>query len=184
MAEKITGVIAKIKENQTRVGKTYSFVLQDKDGVWFSTFKDRPEGQEGQLVEFEYTVNGNFNNVDNKTMKVLKAEAAPKTVRAAARQSQASYDAKQASILYQSSRKDAIAVLGIAFEQGAVTFKSNTKQADKLPILLDMVSELADDLYQQAKAAESPNYGAAEKEAAAEADVDDDIPFDNDGLED
>lgn len=69
MAEQITGVVTKITESKTARGTFYGIIINDDR---FGFGNETPEFGEGSEVTFEVEVNGNFENVDQDTFKVLE----------------------------------------------------------------------------------------------------------------
>jgi hypothetical protein len=75
MAELKTGVVQYVNEKDTRVGKTYNIRLEG-DEKYYGCYKSRPTVAEGQVVEFEFSTNGQgFHNIDmKKGIRVLETD--------------------------------------------------------------------------------------------------------------
>lgn len=180
-----TGVVEKIWANQTKVGTTYAIVV---DGKRHGLYKTKPPCSEGDYISFESEQKGDFWNVDPKSIK--KAEGGP--AKAAPTQASPSYatkqDDRQDSIIYQSSRKDAIHFLEVAVAAGVVDLGNKTagKKIEALNLFVDKQTQR---YFEDVK-----NLGHEEEEAAPKAtqatkvvkepepveeeeEINDDIPF-------
>lgn len=142
----VNGIVERIN-NANRGGRKVFSVLVD--GQWYGGFwNDAPNCGEGDHVEFDATQNGNFWNANPNTLRRVSAAqtAAPAATTAGTGNSVASSPAggnRQESIVYQSSRKDAIELVGILLQNDILTLP--TKKADKMAAVLDIVAELTDD---------------------------------------
>lgn len=180
-----TGVVEKLYANQTKVGTTYAFIV---DGQRYGTYKTKPACSEGDYISFDAEKKGDFWNADPKSIK--KAEGGP--VKAAPTQASPSYatkqDDRQDSIIYQSSRKDALQFLDIAVAAGVVDLGTKTagKKIEALNLFVDKQTQR---YFEDVK-----NLGHEEAEAAPKAtkavkvvkepepveeeeEINDDIPF-------
>lgn len=186
---KVTGIIEKIWENQTKAGTTYAYVV---DNQRYGSYKTKLKAREGDNVSFEAEQNGNFWNIDTKTFRVL--EAKPSTSTAGAGTSTAYVGkrdgAVQDAINYQSARKDALQLLDILASNNVVDFGTEKASGPKKwAAALAYVDKLTQRFFEDTK-----NLGHKEEEAleapvkekpvakAAPAPVvdefeDDDIPF-------
>ena len=129
---KVTGTVNKIIDK----GASVSFVVND---VWYGLNKERPNFSEKQAIEFDYTVNGTFNNVKVKDVRVVGApQAAPATVSAGGA---GTTNSRDVSIMFQSSRKDAIAIVSAALAAGAIKLPAAAgKQLDSVLALVDTIA--------------------------------------------
>lgn len=131
----ITGVVEKIYANQTKVGTTYKIVV---DGQGYGLYKTKPPCSEGDYITFVAEQKGDFWNANPNTIK--KAEGDPAKPVAAVQASYATkQDDRQDSIIYQSSRKDALHFLEVAVAAGAVDLGSKTggKKIEALQVFVD-----------------------------------------------
>lgn len=147
--ESSSGVVGKVNPRNTKVGITYSFVLDGPDDKWYGTFKDTPP-QEGQYVEFEYVTNGaGFHNVDMKTLTTTAApEGSTDVVPAPAKKAFAASSNKDANIQWQSARNAAINLVGVAVEAGAISLGGGKAEA-KLEAMLIQVNRISLDFFDQ-----------------------------------
>lgn len=159
---KVAGIVSRVNPRNTRVGVTYSFILDGVDGpdgkaLWFGTFKSQPP-QEGQYCEFEYTTNSaGFHNVDMKTLVVTEStandtETAEPTSRervgTPAKKAYGAASNRDANIQWQSARNAAIAFLNVAVPGGAVGLGSGSKEA-KLEMLTILTNRLTLEFFDQ-----------------------------------
>lgn len=140
----ISGTVSKINYADRSGRRVYSVNV---DGQWYGGFwNDRPNCNEGDSVEFEATQNGRFWNANPPTLRVVSSQPAAPTGNssaAGAASSNSGGDSRQNSIVYQSSRGDAIELLKVLLEQDLVSLP--TKKADKMGAVLNLVDELTDD---------------------------------------
>lgn len=130
-----SGIVEVIKANNTKAGITYSFAIGDQ---WYGTYKTQPTFVEGDYVEFDYSVKGNFQNADTKTIKVTKGEQAAQASDGAAAPAKAFKGAsnKDAAIQWQSARNAALALAAIAAELGVLDVgAANAKKEGKFEAL-------------------------------------------------
>lgn len=149
MAERTSGVVEKIFLNDK------GFYNCKIGSNWYGFGKYAPKFKEGDTVQFEYSMNGKFANVDYKSVQVV-SEGAPSVATAASNKASFSKDdywldraekdiVNQKKIQYQSARKDALVVAGILLEQNAVTLPA-AKNA-KYDAILSLVDELTNTYY-------------------------------------
>ena len=146
----INGVVERIS-NANRAGRTvYSLQV---NGTWYGGFwNDAPKCAQGNTVEFDATQNGNFWNANPNTLRVVESSAPAQAQQQPQTQQRPNiggdYASRQNSIVYQSSRKDAIEVVRLALEQDLVTLP--TKKADKLGAVIAMIKEITEDFAYEA----------------------------------
>jgi len=83
MSDHVEGIVAKLTSKDTRNGgKIYNVCIEadGQDDEWFGVGFDAPEYQEGDLIEFDIEYNGDYANVDPKTVNILE-EGEPKPKR-------------------------------------------------------------------------------------------------------
>lgn len=137
---KHTGVVARINTTtKTKAGKVlrsplYSFAIDD---TWFSCGFDKPLAEEGSLIEFSYEEDDYGKQVDVASIKVLDA-GSPAAKSAGAT---ITPDARQLSIVYQSSRKDAIALITLAADKELVKLPKTTGYDALLGLVEDLTVE-------------------------------------------
>jgi len=124
------GTVNKINFN----GKAYSAEI---NGTWYGAGFDKPEFNEGDVLEFDIRMNGKFKNLDKA--KVL-GSAAQGTVAAApaGKPDPQVWVDKDNSILYQSCRKDAIAFVGVLLANQLVALPAKKgDQCDAVQALVE-----------------------------------------------
>lgn len=80
MSEVIGGIVKKIYEKKTQRGVMYNVCLELDDGSeeWYGFGKYPPKFGEGSDIEFEVSYNGDFANVDFKSLEIIDlVEPAP-----------------------------------------------------------------------------------------------------------
>lgn len=140
----VTGVVSKITGANRAGRQVYSIQV---NGQYYGGFwNTAPNCNEGDTVEFDATQNGQYWNANpNSLRKVAGGAPAPDTsVAAAAPRANNGGDARQNSIVYQSSRKDAIQIVDVLLRSESLTLP--TKKADRMSVVLDLVDELTEDL--------------------------------------
>jgi hypothetical protein len=137
------GVVSKILDNNWGNKVLYTIML-DGDPTYYGCGEDNPRAhgaQEGGTVSFEWKENAKGKAVVTKGSVVAsndapaQAEAAP--VPSASNAAPAA-DYRQKSIIFQSSRKDAIELVSLALNLGAVALpKTVAKQFEFIESLVD-----------------------------------------------
>lgn len=133
MAEKVSGELKVIKRNDHGF---YSVKIGD---TWYGTGKkEAPAGvAQGDVVEGEYELEkGKYKTI---TKSGLKKTAAPTGAAGSAGTTSSSWQAKDDSIRYQSSRKDALAFLGLPGVLESIVGKA--KPADKVGLVEALVDK-------------------------------------------
>lgn len=132
---KVMGVIDRFNSKPTRNGGTsYSVMV---NGEWFSTF-DKIDASEGMSAEFEYVQKGQYKNIVGGTFKTTSA---PKTSSGSSAGSAPAPGQRDISILHQSSRKDAIALVsGMLAADKVALPAAKGKQHDAILALVDQLT--------------------------------------------
>ena len=135
MAE-FTGVVGQVFNR----GEMWSLKIGEE---WYGCGRDQPQVQDGQTVTLEYKENTKgdrtYKNVIKNTIKVVSGATSE------AASSSNSVSSRDVSIQYQSSRKDALAILPLLIENAAVPIQS--KSGDKYDAILAVVVELTNKFY-------------------------------------
>jgi hypothetical protein len=176
MSNNVTGVVSRTYEKDFGDGTmSYSFKLQGSEQWYRLGKKPNPLVVQGAFIAFQTVQKGNnlmVNSVVAAAGSSNKAEAGL-AGNAAAGGFGASRDA---SIHYQSSRKDALALVTLALANGAVSLGKT--EAKKLALLEAMVDKFTAAYYN-----DIATLGAvkrlSEKAAAAEEAGDEATPFDD-----
>jgi len=148
MGTSITGIVEAISQKAiANGGSVYNFKVNN---AWYGHGFVAPAFNKGDNISFEYSANGKFNNADVSTIAVL-AEAPAASPAAAAQPAAGSnaWDDRQNSILYQSSRKDALTLVGLGLQYGELSLGS--KKADKLVVLEATVDKYTEQFFADAK---------------------------------
>lgn len=128
------GIVETVIQNK---GGFYAVKLPD---AWYGTgMKVDPGLKQGDMIKFEYTTNGAFRNMVKNTLTKLPNDA-PKAGNAQPKAAWVPDADRQKSIIFQSSRKDAIEVAKLALSQNAVALPG--KKADQMDALLALIDEI------------------------------------------
>ena len=157
--------MARCKGTVTGCGKgkfSFFITLDSKDGFYFNT-KYEPKCGIGDVVGIEYEPKGDKRGNVQK-VQILEDSGSPKGVQSressggSGSNSGGSYTAspdRQASIIFQSSRKDALVFLGLLIEKEAVKFKG---KADSLRVqITETLDEITAAFYKDAAAPDKSN---------------------------
>lgn len=179
----ITGVVEVIRQNEKGIWS------MNVDNVWYGFYKTEPKCKTGDTVTFEAEQKGNFWNAKPATLKkaVVSPTASPAAEAVAVggsgtarTQTWDGGDKRQDSIIFQSSRKDALEFLGILVDTGVVDV-SKVKAADKASVLETYLDQYTDRFVADVKNLGHKAEAKAAKPKVAppgeEADPDDDLPF-------
>jgi len=98
------------------------------DEQWYGIGKSSQGIEKGQVIKFPWKANGNFKN-STADVEVVSAGASPSYSGGTS----TGGDNRQNSIIYQSSRKDAIEFVKLAIDTGAITLPA--KKAAKMEAL-------------------------------------------------
>lgn len=148
----ISGVVEKVWENQTKAGTTYAYVI---DNVRYGSYKTKLPIKEGDNVSFDAEQNGNFWNINVKTVK--KLAAAPVDVSKASSGTATGWSGGkrdsgvQDAINYQSARKDALQLLDILASNQVIDFGKASK-AKAFETALTYVDKLTVRFFEDTKA--------------------------------
>ena len=135
MAEKVKGELKVLKANDN------GFYNAKIDGTWYSMGgKIKPAGVEvGDIVEGEYTLEKEKYKTITKAGLSKAAKAAAPAAGSGATTTQSSWAAKDDSIRYQSSRKDALTLLGLPGVLDSIVGKA--KPADRQGLVEALVDK-------------------------------------------
>lgn len=176
--------MSKRKGTVTKIGKSqYSYyILLDSDKFYFNT-KYNPKCGEGDVVGIEFEQKAE-NRGQIKNVKILEDKGGPKGHQESSGGSGGGYSdnkgggnnyndaGRQASIIYQSSRKDAIEVTKLLVQSESIKLP---KAPDKRQIIIDeLVAEYAAKFYADAADPAKALKGAQATEDDADGKSDDD----------
>lgn len=139
------GIVEVVNENNGR----WSFKVGEE---WIGAGKYRPKIDKGDEIEFGYTKNGKWNNLEFNTIKVL--DKAPKQEATTSGTGSSSgggvnWDLKDKRITYLACRKDALAMADIMVRTDAITLPPASKKADRYEVVINLVDELTNESYQK-----------------------------------
>lgn len=180
--------MAKRKGKVSKIGKSkYSYYLQlDGDGFYFNTKFNPSKVGVGDVVGIEFDPKGDTRG-QVQAIKLLEDNGGPKGHQESGgdfgggnRGGNASGDGnRQESIVYQSSRKDALVLTGLLVEQGAIALP---KAADKRrTIIEELLAEQTNRLFKDAMDPSKAVKGAEEVEEDSGGDDWDEAPKDDGG---
>lgn len=141
-----TGSVVRVHERQAGGSTRYSILLKEADGSenWYSFNMVKPAVTKDQQVEFEYDMAGQYRNAKADTIKVTGAAPAPAASGGGA---PSTGDARQKSIVMQSSQNYAAILMDALATAGAIP--GLTPKADKLGICLGLFEDLTRECYQR-----------------------------------
>lgn len=141
----VTGTVTAVKEFVVGSGKTmYSIQV---NGALYGCGSYRPKCSEGDIVSFDYTMRGEYKNVEGRTLKVT-GKASVEAVQAAVKQYPAAADNRQTVISKQAALNSAMAFVELLTKHDAVPgIGKTTKQEDKYQILDSLVLEKMGEFY-------------------------------------
>jgi hypothetical protein len=155
---KATGQVAVVNGRDGKFGKMWSLKLEG-DETWYGTKSIRPDCTEGDVVEFSWAKNKRgYPDADLSTLVKLEGAAAEVPLAAASggggevAAGRNAYDRKQAVIVYQSSRKDALELIKAAIAAEIVDFPAKGTKAEKYQALRMFVDMATNDFYYDAMA--------------------------------
>lgn len=131
-----------VKQGVGRNGP-YTMYNIEVDGTWYGHGFKQPEVPEGAYIEFDVVQKGQYKNAEN--VRLSNAAASAPSNPSAAPSGAAPVNKRDVSIQYQSSRKDAIAVLDVLLSHEAV--KLPAKQADKFDAALALLDDVTNQFY-------------------------------------
>lgn len=126
------GTVNKINFN----GKAYS---AEVGGTWYGAGFNEPKFKEQDVIEFTVENRGKFKNLGETVTVVGTSTGSVKPP------AKASFDDRNVSIAYQSSRKDALVFVQTLIQTGAITLP--TKKSDQADALLALVEDYTAQFY-------------------------------------
>lgn len=164
----VTGKVETVQiKRETKDGKPMRTPLYSLkvDGKWYGCGFDKPDTQEGAVIQFEANDGKYGAEVVKGTIKAGTAKAV--------QQVQQKADDRQLSIIYQSQHRDAVEAVNFAIDHGFV--KLPAKAADQYDVYLGLINDLTKKWTGEAM---NPTFEAQEK--AMDVSISDEDPeFDN-----
>lgn len=192
---KVTGQVWKLFDKEFRGKKLWSFRLEN-DPLYYRLNEDRNAGvvEPGNYVEFDAETNS-----DGKSAQVKGKVSRVQPAQAPAQASGAVYSGggtgRDASIQYQSARKDALVFVQLAVTSGAIALPAKTSaKLAALEALVDAytaqyledistggaVTRTTERAYAEEQAEPTPAPGKPKKQARAPVEAEDDDGFEDD----
>jgi hypothetical protein len=141
----IVGVVGEVYDYDTKVGKMYGMVV---NGNKYGCGKTKPKASVGDTVSFRYTENGQYKNVDMKSFSVETVVTNASPPLGGLTTSSPSSDARQNSIVRQSSLEYAIRFVQVCATAEAIPgITKTTKPEDRYNIIEALVAEKADEFF-------------------------------------
>ncbi len=141
----IVEVISSKERTSSRTGKAFTVYSMKVEGEWYDCKFTTPKCSKGDNIEFYYRDTQYGREASLDTITVLKTQSSNDTVVAPTGKTPFYNNNVQESIMRQSSRKDAIEIVQLALEQGAIVLPA--KKADKLEALLEYVQVISSKLF-------------------------------------
>lgn len=146
----VEGYVQKIETKPTSTGKTMYNV--SVNGKRYGAGLYPPKFKEGDFISFTSTMNGNFHNMETRTVTVKAPPAgmAPPAVQQSPGPKASDWDSRQDIISKQAALNSAQHMVEILVTAGAVVGLDKAKTAaDKMALLNALVDEYTQDYYFQ-----------------------------------
>lgn len=142
----VVGVVGEVYDYDTKVGKMYGMVV---NGNKYGCGKTKPKASVGDTVSFRYTENGQYKNVDMKSFSVETAVTNASPAISVLTTSTPASDARQNSIVRQSSLEYAIRFVQVCATADAIPgITKTTKPEDRYNIIEALVAEKANEFFE------------------------------------
>lgn len=156
----VEGYVQTIDTVPTKTGKTMYNVRVN--GVKYGAGMYPPKFKQGDFISFTSSMNGNFNNMETRTVTVKQPPAGMSPPQATSagyngalgqnppRANSQGWDDRQDAITKQSSRNSALAMVKLLFDAGGIPGLDKAKTpADKMQTINSLVDEYTKDYYFQ-----------------------------------
>lgn len=147
MNTKASGIVTEIRGRETKVGLMYDVVV---NGISYGAGKYAPRGiAAGDYITFEYTENGQYKNINTRSIRKddAPAPAAVSAAKAETRTVVAATDKRQETISKQANLNTATEIIKLQLEHGGLKFPANAKAPAVFEAIEGAVLELASRLY-------------------------------------
>ena len=146
-----------IADRQVAGGKT-AYSIKGDDGTWYGMAFNKPRFNRGDVVSFEYAMNGKYANINTKTIVVESSKPVrpePEPTEASSTKPTAAPDkkgddywaARDHDVRLAGARNSAIAFVKLAVDTGSIAIP--TKEAARLKLFEDLVDHYAAKFYTQ-----------------------------------
>lgn len=155
MSNTVSGVVQSIDTRETKFGQMYSARV---NGTSYGVGKYPPKCKVGDNVTFNVTYNGQYANMDTKSLQVVSGgAAAPSAPAAAGAPARSNYeDPKQTVIAKQSALNSAVAFMQVLQAADALPVSKTAKPADRLKTLEAMLNHFRAKFYFESTGSEFP----------------------------
>lgn len=153
MAQYVTGIIQEIQPKTVTGGKTAYDIVVGGEKYGYGLYK--PKAKEGDYVRFELDDSRGYKNVARNSLKVSANKPPPEVVeqaKATAPQKNAdgtSFDARQDSIVRQSSLNYAIAYLAVLAQADALGLPAASAKGKRMEVMDTLLSKYTETFYEQ-----------------------------------
>jgi hypothetical protein len=150
MSSTVTGYLDETdsKSGTSKAGKPWTMYKGTVNGKWYSFGFTRPSVAKGEYVELTVELENDYEVV--KSAKVVPAPTPAATKDATAPASSGGYQDRNSSIVYQSSRKDALALVDVLITQDALPVtatKTGAGKAKRFEEIMALVDKLTVQYY-------------------------------------
>lgn len=145
----VEGYVQKITSKPTSTGKTMYNVMVN--GVSYGAGLYAPKFKDGDFISFQATKNGNWDNMETRSVTVKQPPAGHASIVVAQTGGSTgnSFDARQDAITHQASRNSALTMVGLLKDVGGIPGLTKAKnEADKMQLLVSLVNEFTKDYYE------------------------------------
>lgn len=167
MSNTVSGVVQSIDARETKFGQMYSARV---NGTSYGIGKYPPKCKVGDNVTFNVTYNGQYANMDTKSLQVISGGAsAPTAPPSAGAPTRSNYeDPKQTTIAKQSALNSAVAFMQLLQALDAVPVSKTAKPAERLKTVEAMLNHYRAKFYFESTGSEFPTVEKAEDVMAAD----------------
>lgn len=176
LSNTVSGIVQSIDARETKFGQMYSARV---NGTSYGIGKYPPKCKVGDNVTFNVTYNGQYANMDTKSLQVIAGGAtAPSAPPAAGAPTRGNYeDPKQTVIAKQSALNSAVAFMQVLQSADALPVSKTAKPADRLKTLEAMLNHYRSKFYFESTGSEFP---VVEKDEPTIGDADSDADEEED----
>ena len=163
----VVGTVEEVTQFNSSAGLLYGIKV---NGENYGTYKTKPACNKGDTVSFRFKANGNYKNVDMKTLEIQAGVPQVQTVLGplSVPAPREPYVDKQPIIARQAALNTAVAFLDVLVAAGAVPgIGKTTKPEEAYGILEALLNEKADEFYTASMAGVAPGGAVPDSSTAA-----------------
>jgi hypothetical protein len=166
-----TGIVEAVRKNDQGY-----WSIKTSDGQWFGCGKSKPACSEGDEVDFDYSMNGKYNNADLDTLEVISSDnkVAPKKAWPGKKTATSEGDGKagyweqkavndekvQKIIQFQAARNAAIEIIGIALKNSVLFIPEGKDKNAGFKTLLTYVDKVTEQYVKASSEVNAPKVAA------------------------